>query len=281
MNDLILKGIAEVEDMKFTHIEGGFGKNKRSMLLKDIALIHNKPLKHVNELVNNNCKRFKENIDIIDLKGRGFEVGLNDHGIYTQNAINRSNNIYVLSERGYAKLLKILEDDFAWEQYEKLVDGYFNMRSQIKQTNMPTYPEALRLYADTLEEKEQLKIENSQQQEVIEELKPQAEYTKKILKSKSIVNINQIAKDYGMSAQEMNKLLHKQKVQYKQGDQWLLYKKHQNKGYVHSETIDFMHKDGTPDVKMRTKWTQKGRLFIYSLLKQNGILPMIEKNIGA
>ena len=55
---------------------------------------------------------------------------MSNHGIYTQNAINRSENIYLLSERGYSKLLKILEDDFAWEQYDKLVDGYFNMREQ-------------------------------------------------------------------------------------------------------------------------------------------------------
>jgi len=59
-----------------------------------------------------------------------------DHGIITQNAANRSQNIYILSERGYSKLLKILEDDVAWEQYEKLVDGYFNMRRAIKENKI-------------------------------------------------------------------------------------------------------------------------------------------------
>ncbi len=102
-------------------------------MVKEIANIHGKEFKHINEAINKNRKRFKDDIDIVDLKRTEFEVDLVDHGIYTQNAINRSSNIYMLSERGYSKLLKILEDDFAWEQYDKLVDGYFNMRSEIKE----------------------------------------------------------------------------------------------------------------------------------------------------
>lgn len=109
------------------------------------------------------------------------------------------------------------------------------------------------------------------------ELKPKADYTDTILKNKGLVNIGQISKDYGMSAQKMNDLLHESKVQYKQGNQWLLYAKHQDKGYTHSDTISIKRSDGTPDVTMRTKWTQKGRLFIYDLLKQKGILPVIER----
>lgn len=78
-------------------------------------------------------KRLPESSLVFDLKGTEFEIGLADNGIYTQNSINRSKNIYLLSEREYAKLLKILEDDFAWEQYETLVDNYFNMRQIIKE----------------------------------------------------------------------------------------------------------------------------------------------------
>ncbi|ABW19426.1 ORF6N domain-containing protein [Alkaliphilus oremlandii] len=133
MNDLILKGKFNLDDMEFCHIEGGFGRGKKSMLAKDIAQIHKKTIDEINRAVNRNRKRFKDNIDIIDLKDTNFVTHLMSNGIYTQNAMNRSNNIYLLSERGYAKLLKILEDDFAWEQYEKLVDGYFNMRELIEE----------------------------------------------------------------------------------------------------------------------------------------------------
>lgn len=128
-------------------------------------------------------------------------------------------------------------------------------------------------------EKEQLKAENLQQKQIIGELKPKADYTDTILKSKKLVTITQIAKDYGMTGTEMNKLLHTLNVQYKQGEQWLLYKKYHNKGYVHSETFIFKHSNGTEDIQMITKWTQKGRLFLYNLLKQEEILPLIEQEI--
>ena len=115
--------------------------------------------------------------------------------------------------------------------------------------------------------------------QIISELKPKADYTDTILQSKALVNINQIAKDYGMSARKMNRLLADRGVQYKQGKQWLLYRKYHDKGYTSSETVKIVHTDGRTDVVMRTKWTQKGRLFIYRLLKENNILPMIEQEI--
>ncbi|NLY46820.1 MAG: hypothetical protein GX053_12665 [Tissierella sp.] len=136
MSNLILKGKTEVEGMKFNHIEGGFGEGKKSMLVKDVAKIHQREVREINQAINMNKNRFKNGIDVMDLKSTEFEVNLIDNGIYTQNALNRSNNIYLLSERGYSKLLKILEDDFAWDQYEKLVDGYFNMRSVVKENSL-------------------------------------------------------------------------------------------------------------------------------------------------
>lgn len=118
---------------------------------------------------------------------------------------------------------------------------------------------------------------NQKQRQIIGELKPKADYVDKILKNKGLVTITQISKDYGMSGQAMNNLLHELKVQYKQSGQWLLYREHHGKGYTHSETIDITRSDGSPDIKMNTKWTQKGRLFLYDLLKENGVLPTIEK----
>lgn len=118
----------------------------------------------------------------------------------------------------------------------------------------------------------------NQKDKQIEEMKPKAEYYDSILKNKGLVTTNQIAKDYGMSAQEMNKLLNQLGVQYKQSNQWLLYSKYHDKGYTHSYTFDIVRADGRSDVKMNTKWTQKGRMFIYDILKGEGILPMIEQN---
>ena len=111
----------------------------------------------------------------------------------------------------------------------------------------------------------------------VAESRPKADYYDKIMQSKSLVTITQIAKDYGWSAKQMNDKLHSLGVQYKIGGQWVLYSKYQDKGYTFSTTVDITKKDGSSDVRMNTKWTQKGRVFIYSLLKENNILPTIER----
>lgn len=130
---------------------------------------------------------------------------------------------------------------------------------------------------DEREKRKSAELDAAQKSQIINELKPKADYTDRILQSKSLVTITQIAKDYGMSGRAMNEQLHKLKVIYKLGSQWLLYSKYQAKGYTHSETVDIEHSDGRSDVVMNTKWTQKGRLFLYELLKANGVLPVIER----
>ena len=127
------------------------------------------------------------------------------------------------------------------------------------------------------EQNKQLTETCSQQQQVIGELKPKADYVDKILKSNSLVTITQIAKDYGMSGQGMNKVLHDLHIIYSCNKQWLLYSQHQAKGYTFSETVDIPREDGTTKVVMNTKWTQKGRLFLYETLKKRTLLPLIER----
>lgn len=129
MDKLIVKGLKIIDGMMFHNIEGGFGKDKKAMLVKDIAEIHRRDLKDINRNINNNIKRFIDGVDILDFKNGEYESLLQELG-FAKRDISISNNIYLLSERGYSKLLKILEDDKAWEQYEKLVDGYFNMRAE-------------------------------------------------------------------------------------------------------------------------------------------------------
>lgn len=119
------------------------------------------------------------------------------------------------------------------------------------------------------------------QEQIIGELKPKADYTDRILQSKSLVPVTAIAKDYGMSAQGFNKVLHDAHIIYKVGNQWVLYGKYQAKGYTSSETISITRTDGTPDIVMNTKWTQKGRLFLYDFLKERNIVPVIERGLSA
>ncbi|QBO36953.1 phage antirepressor Ant [Periweissella cryptocerci] len=111
----------------------------------------------------------------------------------------------------------------------------------------------------------------------IAEYEPRISYLDTILASKDTVTTSQIAADYGMSAVAMNRMLHNFRVQHKVGDQWLLYSKHMRNGYTKSETAVVKHRNGERKTVMNTKWTQKGRIFIYDLLKEQGVLPESEK----
>lgn len=111
----------------------------------------------------------------------------------------------------------------------------------------------------------------------VNELQPKATYYDRVLANDSLVTISVIAKDYGMSGGAMNKKLHELGVQYRQGTTWLLYAKYQTTGWTHSETRMVTRKDGTEKAVLNTKWTQKGRLGLYELLKQQEIFPLIER----
>lgn len=139
-----------------------------------------------------------------------------------------------------------------------------------------TLPEALRAYADEVESHNATKAIVAQQEQQIAEFKPVKDYVDKILSSKSCLAITQIAADYGLSAQELNKILHEAGLQRKVCDQWILYKQHMSKGFTKSETFTFCRSDGRLDSKITTKWTQKGRLEIHSILTKLNIHAVCE-----
>lgn len=122
-----------------------------------------------------------------------------------------------------------------------------------------------------------LETQNAVQLQQIQELQPKASYYDVVLNCKDLMSISKIAKDFGKSARWLNNFLHEKGVQYKQGDTWLLYAKYQDKGYTSTKTQTFPGSDGLTHSKVHTYWTQKGRLFIYDLLKNDGILPVMEK----
>ncbi len=120
---------------------------------------------------------------------------------------------------------------------------------------------------------DKLQTNNLLLEQQVNELKPKATYYDLVLQNKSLLSVSQIAKDFGMSATKLNRKLNGLGVQYKQGGVWLLYAKHQDKGYTQTTT----HVIDEEKSRILTKWTQKGRLFIYETLKDEGILPLIER----
>ncbi|WP_076655213.1 phage antirepressor [Lactiplantibacillus plantarum] len=112
---------------------------------------------------------------------------------------------------------------------------------------------------------------------VIQELKPKADYTDSMLANKGLETISMIAKNYGYSTREFNKLLHGLGIQYKQGKTWLLYAKYQDEGYTHVEPYEYTNSDGIKQVRNTMKWTQAGQKFLYDFLKSKGIMPLVEQ----
>lgn len=110
-------------------------------------------------------------------------------------------------------------------------------------------------------------------EQTIGELQPKADYCDTILESKGAVTTSVIAKDYGLTPQSLNKILHDEHIQYKNGETWLLYQDLVDLGYTKSNT--FYDNNGWAHVQ--TKWTQKGRLMINDLLKQKDILPLMDR----
>lgn len=124
-------GLVKINNYEFEGIEGGFGENKKAISAADIAKIHRRELKEVNKLINNNRDKFKDFIDVIDLlSDKKFEVILNNLGLKTSNGQKYA---YILSERGYAKLLKFMDDELSYDLYEQLLDNYFRLRQEVKQ----------------------------------------------------------------------------------------------------------------------------------------------------
>lgn len=155
------------------------------------------------------------------------------------------------------------------------INRFNEMEEQIKQQpqisdsyTIDDPVERAKRWIEEEQQREQLTVEN-------ETLKPKASYYDLVLRSKSLLSVTEIAKDYGMGAKKFNNLLHELGIQYRLGKVWHLYAKHQDKGYTHSATFVIDEENS----KITTKWTQAGRLFLYETLKENGIFPTMEKEV--
>lgn len=141
------------------------------------------------------------------------------------------------------------------------------------------YPAALRALADAEEAKLRLLAENQQQAQVIADFEPIRQYVDTILESKGTMATSQIAADYGLTAQKLNKILHDSGIQRNVNGQWLLYAKHMGRGYTKSKTFQIVRSDGRPDTIMQTRWTQKGRLMIHEILTARGIEAVMDRRV--
>lgn len=272
-NVICIKGTTEFMGVEIPNVYGGFGEGKKAITDKHIGGIHDMPNRKVRERINDHRPRFKDGVDIIDLKGVLDTDTLIELG-YSKQSIKQAEHIYLLSERGYAKLIKIMDTDLAWEIHDQLIDEYFQMREVIQNGNLPSYQieddeqRALMWVKERKRDKyEKLKIYKRALEERMEKLrlKPIADYTINVLNPSNaikLLTVTDISKDLGMSAQALNLKLHKLGVQYKRGGYWKFYSKYD---YLIPEYADYV----IDEYGQYLKWTEKGRQWIIEFLEKN------------
>ena len=188
---------------------------------------------------------------------------------YTDNS-GKSNPMYIMNRDGFTLLAMGFTGKKALEFKLQYIEAFNKMESELKQIasapqfNIPTtLSGALRLAAEQAEVIETQQKQIAEQSQSISYLTPKAQYTEKVLSSSNTISITQIAKDYGMTGVALNKKLNLMGVIYKVNNQWVLYKKHEGKGYTKSIT----YCDDYGRSYIRTEWTQIGRQFIDSLIR--------------
>lgn len=201
-----------------------------------------------------------------------------------QDSIGRMQKTPVINESGlYSLILGSKLPDA--KRFKRWVTS--EVLPKIRQTGMYAVDQllddpdlAIKAFTALKEEREKrqnLELANKIQQQQIAELTPKATYYDLCLNCKDLLSVSKIAKDFGKSGRWLNGFLHEKGIQFKQGSVWLLYQKYAAEGYTQTKTDPYTGSDGMLHSKVRTCWTQKGRLFIYDLLKSNGILPTIER----
>ena len=149
MKNLTVKGSQKFMGKEIPVVAGGFGENAKCISDKTVAEIHKMEVWNIRARITDNIKRFKDGIDYIDMKQRLYQTKtLRSEGAgeshtlellqslgYAKQAITQAEHIYLLSERGYAKLIKIMDTDLAWEIHDKLMDEYFRMKEEKKLSN--------------------------------------------------------------------------------------------------------------------------------------------------
>ena len=244
-------------------------RSQRVVTFKDIDAVHRRPDGTARKRFNDNREHFVENEDYFKVKCLEVRPFF---GQTPPNGFNPDADIVLLTESGYLMLVKSFTDDLAWKVQKQLVSWYFRARG-MQEIYPQDYPSALRALSDETGRRRALEAENEKQQQMIADFEPISRYVDTILDSKNTLTVTQIAADYGMTANRLNLILKKAGIQYKANGQWVLSAPYRGKGYTESKTFSYTHSDGSPDSKLSTRWTQRGRRAIHEILARQGISP--------
>ena len=238
-----------------------------NLQIKEIATINSKEVAKMMEIRHSDLMRKIEGInrDFENAKMRSQEYWI--ESTYKTEGNNKTYKCYEVTKMGCEFLAHKSTGTKGNIFTARYMQKFNEMEKTLKNIHTESY-----MIDDPIERAKKWIEEETVRQEqakLIDEQKPKVEFYEKVLDSKNTYTTTQIAKDYGMSAINFNSLLKDLKVQYRNNGQWILYSKYQNEGYTESKTS--ISESGISFIN--TRWTQKGREFLYEILKKNGYEP--------
>ncbi|WP_338659718.1 phage antirepressor KilAC domain-containing protein [Paraclostridium sordellii] len=271
--DLQVIGTTEINGLgEIPNVLGGFGEGKKSLTDRTVSEIHNVEVREIRQLIKNNISRFKESIDYIDLK----QINQNDVFFnldFTKAQVGNSKNIYLLSERGYAKLIKIMDSDIAWDIHDKLIDEYFAMREVINSDENLKKELAYKLMTggiDSIEAHKQLvALETRPLIEKIEKDKDKVEFAETVQRSNDTVDFNLFSKILSnegikIGRNKLFELLRNEDILMTGVNHNQPYQRYVNQGYF--KVIEYTRNE---KIGFKTVITGKGQQWLIKLFKDN------------
>lgn len=236
--------------------------NERIVTAWDIAYLHNKKVKRINEVFKNNFLRYEENVDYFILNRENFSKS------FKTTLPPNMKNVALFTESGYLMLVKSFNDDLSWKIQRILIKSYFKIKElQQNEFKVPkTFKEALLLAVEQQEEIERLELENKEKQELIEVQKPKADFYDTVTTSNDTIDFKQVAKILNYNNIGRNNLMKflrdKGILNYRNEP----YQKYVNLGYFKSVESKFIDNFGNVRINVKTVVFQKGVDFINKLL---------------
>ena len=266
--------------------------------MNDIQVFSNEKFGQVRTVMQGGEPWFvaKDVCDALDIANVTVAVARLDDDERSKFNLGRQGETFCVNEPGLYSLVlgsrkKEARDFKRWITHEVIptirkTGGYVHNSEVFIQNYLPfaddTTKQLFRLTLDVVDKQnkqiaEQQK-EIAEKSSVIEEMTPKATYYDLVINSPDLTATTIIAKDYGKSATWLNRFLNEKGVQFRQGRTWVLYQPYANEGYAQTKTYVYSGKaNADKHVSINTFWTQKGRMFIYGLLKDTGILPIVER----
>lgn len=272
--DLQVIGTTEINGLgEIPNVLGAFGEGKKSLTDKTIGEIHNQPCREIRRRINDNISRFKLGIDYIDLKDVGESHDNLLSNLYSNMEISKADKIYLLSERGYAKLIKIMDSDLAWDIHDKLIDEYFAMREIINSDENLKKELAYKLMTggiDSIEAHKQLiALETRPLIEKIEKDKDKVEFAETVQRSNDTVDFNLFSKILSnegikIGRNKLFELLRNEDILMTGVNHNQPYQRYVNQGYF--KVIEYTRNE---KIGFKTVITGKGQQWLIKLFKDN------------